>query len=83
MKKTIDLVREVWYNNSIKKGREYMGTVYDAFTRRIVFEGTVDECLKWIMDQAFTFEDGRKLYRTWQENGDCYYDVGTVYVFNK
>ena len=60
-----------------------MGTVYDAFTRRIVFEGTVDECLTWIMDQAFTFEDGRKLYRTWQENGDCYYDVGTVYVFNK
>lgn len=60
-----------------------MGAVYEALTRRIVFEGTTDECLKWIMDQAFTFEDGRKFYRTWQENGDCYYDVGTVYVFNK
>lgn len=60
-----------------------MGTVYEALTRRIVFEGTADECLEWILNQAFTFEDGRKLYRTWQENGDCYYDVGTVYVFNK
>ena len=60
-----------------------MGTVYDAFTRRIVFEGTADECLKWIMDQAFTMDDGRKIFRTWEENGEMVYDVGNVYIFNK
>lgn len=60
-----------------------MKTVYEAFTRRVAFEGTTDECWKWIMDQAFTMDDGRKIFRTWQENGDTYYDVGHVYIFNK
>ena len=60
-----------------------MKTVYKAYNRRVAFEGTADECLKWIMDQAFTMDDGRKIYRTWQENGDTYYDVGYVYIFNK
>ena len=26
-------------------------TVYEAFTRRVVFEGTAKECWKWILDQ--------------------------------
>ena len=60
-----------------------MKTVYKAYNRRVAFEGTADECWKWIMDQAFTMDDGRKIYRTWQENGDTYYDVGTIYIFNK
>ena len=60
-----------------------MKTVYEAYNRRVAFEGTADECWKWIMDQAFTMGDGRKIYRTWQENGDTYYDVGSVYIFNK
>ena len=41
-----------------------MNTVYKAYNRRVAFEGTDDECLKWIMDQAFTMDDGRKIYRT-------------------
>lgn len=61
----------------------YMKTVYEAWTKRVAFKGTADECWKWIMDQAFTMDDGRKIFRTWQENDDCYYDVGAVYIFNK
>ena len=60
-----------------------MKTVYEYYTPRVAFEGTADECWKWIMDQAFTMDDGRKIFRTWEENGDTVYDVGNVYIFNK
>ena len=60
-----------------------MKTVYEYYTHRVAFEGTVDECWKWIMDQAFTMDDGRKIFRTWEENGEMVYDVGNVYIFNK
>ena len=60
-----------------------MKTVYKYPTRRVAFEGTADECWKWIMDQAFTMNDGRKIFRTWEENGETVYDVGNVYIFNK
>lgn len=60
-----------------------MKTVYEYYTRRVVFEGTEKECWNWLMDQAFTTESGFKIYRTWNENGDQVYDVGNVYIFNR
>lgn len=57
-------------------------TVYSAYRREIVFEGTRQECLDWMFSQADTLSNGGKLYRTWTIDGDTYYDVGNVYIFN-
>ncbi len=58
-------------------------TVYNAYDRRVVFEGTYQECLDWMFSQADTLSNGGKIYRTWtDENGDTFYDVGRVYIFN-
>lgn len=57
-------------------------TVYEYPSRRVAFEGTADECWTWLMKQAFTTESGFKIYRTWKEDGDRIYDVGSVYIFN-
>ena len=57
-------------------------TVYEVFTRRVAFEGTYQECWDWMMSQADDYNGG-KIYRTWKdEDGDTYYDVGRVYIFN-
>lgn len=53
--------------------------VYRDYSNEPVFEGLGHECLKFIMDKAFTFADGRKLYRKWEEDGKYFYDVGSVY----
>ena len=58
-------------------------TVYEAFTRRVVFEGTAKECWKWILDQGYKMDDGRILYRTWTDDGDRFIDVGKVFIFNE
>lgn len=58
-------------------------TVYEAYTRRIAFEGTAQECWKWIMAQANPLSDGRIIYRTWESDGDRYIDVGQVFIFNE
>lgn len=58
-----------------------MRTVYLAYSREVVFEGTHEECWNWIISQADHFSD-RYIYRTWTENGDTYYDVGPVYIYN-
>ena len=58
-------------------------TVYEAFSRRVAFEGTAQECWKWILDQGYKMDDGRILYRMWIEGGDRFIDVGRVYIFNE
>ena len=58
-------------------------TVYEAFSRRVVFEGTAKECWKWILDQGYKMPDGRILYRMWIEDGNRFIDVGRVYIFNE
>lgn len=58
-----------------------MAYVLRAYNRTVAFEGTEAECTKFILDQCFTLDNGRKIYRTWtDENGDHYYDAD-VYVF--
>ena len=57
--------------------------VYDYYTRRIVFEGTAQECWNWLVSQMFKKADGRRICRQWEENGDTIYDVGLLYIFNK
>lgn len=60
-----------------------MNTVYSAWTRTVVFEGSNQECWDWIMSQADGCDD-RKIFRTWKdESGDTFYDVGKVYIFNQ
>ena len=55
--------------------------VLRAYNKTVAFEGTEAECTKFILDQSFTLDNGRKIYRTWtDENGDHYYDAD-VYVF--
>lgn len=56
-------------------------TVYYAYDRQVAFEGTYKECMRWMMDQADCF-DGKRFFRTWRLDGDTYYDVGRVYIFN-
>lgn len=68
----------------IKTRRTDTMTVYEAFTRRVAFEGTSQECWAWIMSQAETvLDDGRIIYREWTDNGDRFIDVGSVYIFNE
>ena len=60
-----------------------MNTVYNAWTREVVFQGTNQECWDWMMAQADGWDD-RKIFRTWKDqNGDTFYDVGRVYIFNQ
>ncbi len=59
-----------------------MKQVYDYYTKKVVFEGTYEQCWDWIMSQAFTFKDGRKIFRSWLERGSTVYDVGNLYIFN-
>lgn len=58
-------------------------TVYEAYSRRVVFEGTAQECWNWIMAQADHLSDGRVIYRTWESDGDRFIDVGQVFIFNE
>jgi hypothetical protein len=58
-------------------------TVYSAYDRRVVFEGTAEECREYIMNQAETvMDDGRVICRLWTMDGDNYWDVGPVFIFN-
>lgn len=60
-----------------------MDTVYVVlkyFNDDEVFRGTEDECKKWILNQAFTMSNGRKIFRTWNEFDGEVYDVGNVYL---
>jgi hypothetical protein len=58
-------------------------TVYSAYDRRVVFEGTAEECREYIMSQAETvLDDGRVICRLWTMDGDNYWDVGPVFIFN-
>lgn len=57
-------------------------TVYSANKRMVMFEGTYQECLDWMFAQADTLANGGRIYRTWTMDGDTYYDVGRVYIFN-
>lgn len=58
-------------------------TVYSAYDRRVVFEGTAEECREYIMNQAETvLSDGRVIFRQWTMDGDTYWDVGPVFIFN-
>ena len=58
-------------------------TVYEAYTRRVAFEGTAQECWNWIMSQGHHLGDGCVFYRTWESDGDRYIDVGKVFIFNE
>ena len=58
-------------------------TVYNSYNRTVAFEGSYQECLDFMFNQADSLGNGAKLYRTWtDENGDTFYDVGRVYIFN-
>ena len=56
--------------------------VYSAYDRRVVFSGSKTDCWNWLMAQGEKI-NGVVYYRTWAENGDTYYDMGTVYIFNE
>lgn len=57
--------------------------VYSAYDRRVVFEGTAEECRKYIFSQAETkLSDGRVICRYWTMDGDMYWDVGPVFICN-
>lgn len=58
-------------------------TVYEAYTRRAVFEGSAQECWNWIIAQGDRLSDGRVIYRTWESDGDRFIDVGKVFIFNE
>ena len=58
-------------------------TVYEAYTRRVAFEGTAQECWNWILGQGLQLDDGRVFYRTWESDGDHFIDVGKVFIFNE
>ena len=59
-------------------------TVYLAYDRRVVFEGTAEECREYIFSQAETvLSNGKIIYRQWTMNGDTYWDVGPVFIFNE
>lgn len=60
-----------------------MNTVYNYYTRAAAFEGSPTECWDWLMSQAFTMDDGRKIYRSWVEDGNNVYDVGSLYIYNE
>ena len=59
-------------------------TVYSAYKRVAVFEGTTEECREYIFSQAETkLSDGNIIYRQWTMDGDTYWDVGPVFIFNE
>lgn len=60
-----------------------MSKVYNYNTREIAFEGTPEECRKWIVSQGFHMPDGRIIYRTWKEGRSTIYDVGKVYALDE
>ena len=48
-------------------------TVYSAYKRIMVFEGTAEECREYIFSQAETkLSDGNIIYRQWTMDGDTY-----------
>lgn len=59
-----------------------MTTVYDD-SNQWVYYGTAEDAHAWIMAQAYTLRNGGKLFRTWEENGYIYIDVGPVYHYKK
>lgn len=48
--------------------------VYDAHNLTEAFRGLEEDCLKWIYDQAYKYNNG--IYRTWKDKHGTYYDVG-------
>lgn len=61
-----------------------MNTVYNYWDRTVAFEGTNDECRKWLLEQGFHMKDGRIIFRNWTEDGDKIWDMdGKVYIFNE
>lgn len=54
-------------------------TVYENWSMRVAHEGSREDCREWIMNQAFTMSDGRKIFRHWEADGMYHYDVGCVY----
>lgn len=58
-------------------------TVYTAYDRSVAFEGSADECRKFICKSAnYHYPSGGAFIRNWIEDGDLYWDVGAVYIFN-
>lgn len=59
-------------------------TVYNYWDRTVVFEGTNQECIDWIMQWGFKMRDGRIIFRNWTENGDTIWDMdGHLFIFNE
>lgn len=57
--------------------------VIDTYTDKVVFEGDADACRKYICDRAnYHRADGSAFVRNWIDNGNLYWDVGNVYIFN-
>lgn len=46
---------------------------------RVVYEGTYQECVDWVLSQAEELSNGSRLYRVWTESPYIYYDCGRVY----
>ena len=56
-----------------------MFTVFEAYSGiPVYFAYTKEQAENWILDQIEAI-DGRKIYRTWSEDGYDWYDVGKVY----
>lgn len=56
-----------------------MYKVYRLYKNVLVFQGGYCECKRWILAHCTTTTKNGKLFRTWEEDGKKFYDVGTVY----
>ena len=52
---------------------------YSYYSNEPVFEGTKEEVRNWIMDQAFELDNGKRLFRSWNEAVKYVYDVEILY----
>lgn len=57
-------------------------TVYSAYNRMVQFDGSYEECFDWIISQGEKLSDGSVIYRTWEMDGETYFDVGRVFILS-
>ena len=60
-----------------------MYNVYELFTNTLVYTGGYSACKRWVLDHCTTICNGNKIFRTWEEDGKKFYDVGKVYYMER
>lgn len=55
-----------------------MKTVRNYYNKEIQFQGTLEECERWILDRAEKWES--VICRIWTEDNGVCYDVGELYI---